>query len=99
MNTNFFKYGGLMPGDQIVTMYMAQTPYDPSIPNQSWPTPTITPYVPSPVGTTITVNTVNLTDIQLNKLLEAVFELRGQTHEIYKLKTIAYGIKAELNDE
>jgi hypothetical protein len=85
--------------DQIATMYMASIPYDPMIPNHTRPDLIPVPHVPSSPSTGVFIPEAPTQTKQLETLLDAIFDLKGQTQEIYKLKALAFGIKAELDDE
>lgn len=75
------------PLDNIVVMYMAQVP-------REWPPlPTVPQTQPSDKIPFPNQNIANSTPTDLDKLLDAIFDLKTGNAEIYRLKALAYEIK------
>lgn len=92
MNSNTFRYGSPFMDNKlleppVIAMYMAQIP---------WTQPEVPPTYPSDKIDWTGTNVYTATDPDLTKLLEAISKLEGATAEIYRLKALAFTIKARL---
>jgi hypothetical protein len=81
----------------VIAAYMAQMPYYESPPDP----PRVPKYVQAPPLGLPTQDTYYYhadSNDDTGTLLDAIFALQGQTAEIYKLKALAFTIKAKLNE-
>lgn len=86
--------------NHIATMYIAQIPptnQHPVPPKATWGEGV--PPKESWVGMIPTLTMTVTQNFEAEQLLTAIFNLKGETAEIYKLKALAFEIKAKLHVE